>query len=204
VELSDYFIRPVGGLGLHANAYGVRYPEEAQARLAAADIRYLGWIPNYRVPQTLRRHRATIHIPRRSYAEALPGIPTIRVFEALACGVPLVCSPWNDVEGLFRPGKDFLMAGSRQEMKEHLRNVIYDRGLAREITQHGLETIRASHTCAHRVDELLGICNEIDPVTDHYSPPRERESTSVASVLASSNFLRNSSQEISLSDSSLE
>jgi spore maturation protein CgeB len=43
-------------------------------------------------------------------SRALPGIPTIRVFEALACGIPLVSAPWDDAEGLFRPGEDFLVA----------------------------------------------------------------------------------------------
>jgi spore maturation protein CgeB len=42
----------------------------------------------------------------------LPGIPTIRVFEALACGIPLVSAPWDDSEHLFRPGEDFLVAAT--------------------------------------------------------------------------------------------
>ena len=49
-----------------------------------------------------------MHVPRRFYVEALPGIPTIRVFEALACGIPLLSAPWSEAEGLFRPGEDFL------------------------------------------------------------------------------------------------
>ena len=36
------------------------------------------------------RYRVTVHVPRRPYVAALPGIPTIRPFEALACGIPLV------------------------------------------------------------------------------------------------------------------
>ena len=50
-----------------------------------------------------------------------PGIPTIRPFEALACGIPLVCAPWRDVEGLFAPGRDFLVARDGAEMKRRLR-----------------------------------------------------------------------------------
>lgn len=48
--------------------------------------------------------KVTIHVPRRPYTQALPGIPTIRLFEALACGIPLIGAPWDDVEGLFTPG----------------------------------------------------------------------------------------------------
>jgi spore maturation protein CgeB len=135
----------------------VRYPEEAKAKLARAGIGYQGWIPNYRVPEAFSRHRAAIHIPRKPYTKALPGIPTIRVFEALACGIPLISSGWDDVEGLFSPGRDFLMARTPEQMKQYLRRVVYEPEFAREIGQTGLKTILARHTCAHRADELLAI-----------------------------------------------
>jgi spore maturation protein CgeB len=163
LELSDYFIDPVRELRLQANVYGVRYPEYAKARLTAAGIRYGGWIPNYQVPHVLGRHRATVHIPRRPYAETLPGIPTIRVFEALACGVPLVCTKWDDAEQLFTPREDYLVARTPDEMKKHLQAVVGDKSLARQLAEHGLKTILARHTCAHRVDELLEICPSPSP-----------------------------------------
>jgi spore maturation protein CgeB len=158
-ELSDYFIEPVRALGVRANVYGVRYPAEARARLSQLGINYGGWVPNHQVPRILQNHRATVHIPRKPYVQALPGIPTIRVFEALACGVPLVSSHWIDAEGLFTPGKDFLMACSPDQMKGYLNDVIHDDAMARQLGDHGLNTIRSRHTCAHRVDELLAICN---------------------------------------------
>jgi len=113
------------------------------------------------VPEIFACHAVTVHIPRRPYVEALPGIPTIRPFEALACGIPLVCSPWDDVEGLFAPGDDFLMARNGDEMRALLRRVLADRDLARHLAQHGRRTILARHTCAHRVDELLAVAAEL-------------------------------------------
>lgn len=160
-ELSAYFMHPVFELGLEADAFGVRYPEEAKARLASAGIRYRGWVPNYRVPSVLSGYRVALHIPRRPYVHALPGIPTIRVFETLACGIPLISSHWHDVEGLFRVGTDFLMAESGEEMREHLRWLITHPDEARQIADSGLATVRSRHTCAHRVDELLDICTQI-------------------------------------------
>jgi spore maturation protein CgeB len=96
-------------------------------------------------------------VPRRPYVEALPGIPTIRVFEALACGIPLVCSPWDDAENLFTPGKDYLVARNGREMTRQLRDLLNDGETASHLSIHGLKAIRARHTCAHRVDELLAI-----------------------------------------------
>ncbi len=103
-----------------------------------------------------------MHVPRRPYAEQLPGIPTIRVFEALACGIPLVSAPWEDREGLFTPGEDFLTARDGAEMRTQLEALIRDPALRQRLAAHGLETIRARHTCGHRADELLGIIRQLE------------------------------------------
>jgi len=156
-ELNEFLIEPVRSLGLKATVYGVRYPQHALDQLEDAGIEYGGWLPNYRVPEVFARYRVTVHIPRRPYARALPGIPTIRVFEALGCGIPLISAPWSDCEHLFTPGRDYLMAKDGCVMKRHLELVLSDKELTQGIAAHGLETIRSRHTCAHRVDELLKI-----------------------------------------------
>ncbi|HLG97596.1 MAG TPA: glycosyltransferase [Bryobacteraceae bacterium] len=156
-ELEQFFIAPVRDLKLRTHAYGVRYPDDARQRLQAAGIAYKGWVPNYDVPEVFSRFKATVHIPRRPYREALPGVPTIRVFEALACGIPLISAPWDDSEGLFREGRDFLIARDGAEMTRLLKLVLNDESIARSLSASGMETILARHTCAHRVDELLGI-----------------------------------------------
>ncbi|HSJ96785.1 MAG TPA: glycosyltransferase [Myxococcota bacterium] len=160
VELETFLLEPVRRLNLAARIYGVRYPEHASRALAAAGAAYGSWLPNYRVPEVFAQFGVTVHVPRRHYMRALPGIPTIRVFEALACGIPLVSAPWSDCEGLFRP-TDMLLARDGDEMARHLRAVLSDPELARALAQSGLETIRARHTCGHRVDQLLAICAEL-------------------------------------------
>jgi spore maturation protein CgeB len=156
-QLEEFFIEPVRRLGLRARAYGVRYPAAALSLLARANITYGGWLPNVRVPAVYASYRVTVHVPQRPYREELPGIPTIRLIEALACGIPLVSTPWDDREGLFTPGLDYLVAHDGQERQDPLRRLLTDRGLARDQAAHGLRTIRARHTCGHRVDELLAI-----------------------------------------------
>jgi len=160
-ELHEFLVQPVKDLQLNAEVYGVRYPAEAIANLESAGIRYRGWLPNYRVPEVFASARVTLHIPRRPYVKELPGIPTIRPFEALACGIPLICSPWHDTEHLFTPGKDFLIARNGDEMKQLIQKVLGEPGFAEELAINGLATIRQRHTCAHRVDELLEIYAEI-------------------------------------------
>jgi spore maturation protein CgeB len=162
-ELEDFLLGPVERLGLRARVHGVRYPPAALERLARARIIYGGWLPNHAVPGLLARFGATVHIPRRPYVEALPGIPTIRVFEALACGIPLVSAPWDDAEGLFQPGMDYLVARSGAEMERHLSALLADEEAGRVMAARGLRTILARHTCAHRVDELLAIASSLRP-----------------------------------------
>jgi spore maturation protein CgeB len=164
-EIEEFLVQPIKALSLKARFYGVRYPEEACEILFGAHIDYGGWLPNFEVPQVFGQYRATVHVPRSPYVKALPGIPTIRIFEALACGIPLICSPWDDVEGLFEPGGDFLVARNGKEMRRTLRALLNDPAMARELTNNGLATISSRHTCAHRVDELLAFCEEIQPST---------------------------------------
>jgi spore maturation protein CgeB len=160
--LSQFVFNPVKALGLKACAYGVRYPAWAYAILADAGMAYAGWLPNYEVPGVFACFRVTVHVPRRPYVHLLPGIPTIRTFEALACGIPLLCAPWDDTESLFTPGKDFLVARNGPEMQGLLKALLQDEAMAHELAEHGRQTILRRHTCAHRVDELLAIYAELE------------------------------------------
>jgi spore maturation protein CgeB len=163
VELCEFLIEPVAALGLRAQLHGVRYPEAAKKALEVAGIAYRGWLPNFHAPTVFAQARMTVHIPRRFYAKNLPGIPTIRVFEALACGIPLVCAPWEDCEHLFRPGEDYLVARNGEAMREHLRMLKASPATRKQLAESGLRRILDRHTCAHRVEELLCICETIHP-----------------------------------------
>jgi spore maturation protein CgeB len=160
-EIRSYLIQPIAGLGLRALVHGVRYPDQAIQELADARVEYGAWLPNYRVPDVFARYRLTVHIPRRPYADGIPGVPTIRVFEALACGIPLVSCWWDDCEGLFEPDRDFRMVRTPGEMRNALAELLHDPAGAAELAAHGLQTVLRRHTCAHRADELLAIVSGI-------------------------------------------
>jgi spore maturation protein CgeB len=160
-QIVDFLLKPARDAALPLDIYGVRYPEAATRTLAQFGTRYHGWLANASAPEVFARHLSTVHVPRRFYAEILPGIPTIRVFEALACGIPLVSAPWDDCEHLFRVGEDFLMVRDGAEMTRALAGLKSDAGLRAWLARNGLETICARHTCAHRVEELLSIVERI-------------------------------------------
>ncbi len=165
-ELKTFLLEPCAPLKAKANVWGVRYPPATLQELELHGIEYHGWLPNTRVPAVFASHRVSPHVPRRPYTQMLPGIPTIRPFETMACGIPMVSSPWEDAEGLFTPGADFLMVRSAEEMKDALHAVLTEEDLAASLRQHGLATIRSRHTCAHRVDELLGFLPQLRAPSD--------------------------------------
>ena len=172
-ELESFLLQPAHDAGLSLDVHGVRYPADALTLLRRYGAHYRGWIANASAPEVFARHLATVHVPRRFYVEQLPGIPTIRVFEALACGIPLVSAPWRDSEDLFRVGEDFLMAKDRTAMTRHLNALKNDPALRAAVIRSGLETILARHTCTHRVDELLAILVRLTrgkSVSTHPSP----------------------------------
>jgi spore maturation protein CgeB len=168
-ELLEFIIKPVKELKLKAKFYGVRYPAEALRALNDAGIEYGGWLPNYKVPEVFARYRVTVHVPRLPYVQALPGIPTIRPFEAMACGIPLISAPWKDTEGLFRQNKDYLMVENSDQMKQALSRVLEDKSLSQSLMAHGLETIRSKHTCHHRKDQLIDIYSSLKKNSQEYS-----------------------------------
>lgn len=156
-ELEDFLLRPCRQLRLRTTLHGVRYPQPVLDRLLRDGIDYRGWLANFQVPEVFAWHRITIHVPRRYYRDHLPGIPTIRPFEAMACGIPLVSAPWDDKEQLFTAGKDYLMARSGDEMKMLLRELLNDTERAQAQAHHALATIHQRHSCTHRVDQLLDL-----------------------------------------------
>jgi spore maturation protein CgeB len=65
------------------------------------------------------------------------------------------------VEHLFRPGQDYVVADNGNAMRSEIEHLLRDDAARAQIAASGLETIRARHTCAHRAQQLTGICEEI-------------------------------------------
>lgn len=160
-EIGEYLLDSARQLPeLRFAVHGVRYPDEGIEAMEEAGIDFRGWIANFDVPEAFARSLMTVHIPRGPYLNRLPGIPTIRPFEALACGIPLLSTPWEDREGLFRAGEDYLVVHSPAEMREQMLRLSRDEGARRALAESGLETIRARHTCDHRAEQLEEIVSE--------------------------------------------
>ena len=159
-EICEFLLNPIAALKASAIIYGVRYPADGLAALGTAGVRYGGYLPNLHAPEIYASARLTVHVPRQQYASVMTGIPTIRVFEALACGIPLISAPWHDTEKLFRPG-DLQFVNNGEQMKAAMQTLLQNTEAAQHQASRGLETVLAHHTCLHRARQLTSICEEI-------------------------------------------
>lgn len=160
-EIHEFLLQPAADLfPTRFSVHGVRYPEDGLQALQQAHVGYKSYLPNLAAPSVYSQARLTLHIPRQAYTGAMAGIPTIRVFEALACGIPLVSAPWHDTEHLFDEG-DFCMVQNGAEMVAAITELLYDDRAVDAQAERGLATVRARHTCFHRAQELTSICEEV-------------------------------------------
>jgi spore maturation protein CgeB len=95
--------------------------------------------------------RFTLNVTRADMVRA--GFsPSVRLFEAAACGVPIISDLWPGLETLLTPGKEILLARDGDEVLRFLKE-LPDEDRAR-IGHAARERVLREHTAAHRAQEL--------------------------------------------------
>ena len=107
--------------------------------------------------------RLTLNITRGSMA-SMGYCPSGRLFEAAACGAPILSDSWMGLDEFFTPGKEILLAESSEDAVQALS--LSDAEL-QSIGRAARERALAEHTAAHRAIELETLFNEAQcaPVT---------------------------------------
>jgi spore maturation protein CgeB len=95
--------------------------------------------------------RFTLNITRAAMIQAGYS-PSVRLFEAAACGTPIISDYWEGLETLFRPGKEILIARSSKESTEFILDIPEKE--RRAIGDRGRKRVLSKHRAAHRVSEL--------------------------------------------------
>jgi spore maturation protein CgeB len=95
--------------------------------------------------------RYTLNITRADMIRA-GWSPSVRLFEAAACGTPIVSDYWDGIEEFFEPGRDILIAHSSEDTETYLHDVPEEDRV--EIGRRGRERVLARHTAEHRAEEL--------------------------------------------------
>jgi spore maturation protein CgeB len=87
--------------------------------------------------------------------------PSVRLFEAAACGVPVITDPWPGLETLFDAGGELLVADSADEVLELLFDL--DEAERLRIAERARARVLAEHTAAARCDTLLAEVSALLP-----------------------------------------
>jgi spore maturation protein CgeB len=129
---------------------GPQYPSEIEWPRNAQRIEHL---PPESHSEFYCSQRFTLNLTRQHMLQAGYS-PSVRLFEAAACGVPVISDPWAGLDQFFQPGKEILVAWSSQQVLSLLRELPEDerRALGERARQRALEC----HSAAKRAEELEG------------------------------------------------
>jgi spore maturation protein CgeB len=103
------------------------------------------------------RQRFTLNVTRADMRQAGYS-PSIRLFEAAACGTPIVSDDWPGLATFFQPGREILLAATPEEVGTILRGL--PDAERRRIGRRARERVLAEHTAAHRAAALEGYLRE--------------------------------------------
>lgn len=102
--------------------------------------------------------RFTLNITRAAMIQAGYS-PSVRLFEAAACAVPIISDHWSGLDTLFVPGREILVARSPEETQRYLREITDNE--RQEIGKRARARVLSAHTAAHRAAELEGYALEL-------------------------------------------
>jgi spore maturation protein CgeB len=101
--------------------------------------------------------RFTLNVTR-AQMRAAGWSPSVRIFEAAACGVPVISDRWDGIDQLFAPGEEILIADSAADVLGYLetgedkRLALGERARARALAEH-----TAERRCEQLEREVAGV-----------------------------------------------
>lgn len=115
------------------------------------------------LPPALHRHfynsqKFTLNVTRQDMIKAGYS-PSVRLFEAAACGVPIISDSWEGLNSLFEFGSEILVAHGSQEVLDYLRNI--SEVERRQIGERARLKVLAAHTAKARAKELENYVVEV-------------------------------------------
>jgi spore maturation protein CgeB len=117
------------------------------------NVRRVEHLPPVRHRAFYNAQRFTLNITRADMVAAGYS-PSVRLFEAAACGTPIISDWWAGLDTLFAPGSEVLVARSPEDTLRYVHEL--DEAERRAIGERARARVLADHTAAHRAAELEG------------------------------------------------
>ena len=132
---------------------GAQYPQDFPW---TDNIHFVQHLPPWQHPAFYAGSRLTLNVTRRAMAE-MGWCPSGRLFEAAACGVPLLSDAWEGLHAFFTPGSEILLGRTPQDTVDALS--LSDAEL-RAIATAARERTLAEHTSERRAAELEALLED--------------------------------------------
>ena len=104
------------------------------------------------------RLRYTLNVTRRDMVRAGHS-PSVRLFEAAACGTPIISDQWPGIAHFFTPATEILLSNGPKQTLGYLREISEAERL--EIARRARSRVLQSHTASHRAIALESYANEV-------------------------------------------
>ena len=116
-----------------------------------ANVERMEHLPPVRHRDFYNAQRFTLNITRRDMVR-MGYAPSVRLFEAAACGTPIISDYWLGLETFFTLGEEVLIARTAEDALRHLEEIPEER--RREIGENARRRVLSGHTSVHRAEEL--------------------------------------------------
>ena len=152
--LEELFIEPARRLpALRFLLGGAQYPEGFPW---TSNIFFARHVEPGRHPAFYSSSRATLNVTRRAMKE-MGYCPSGRLFEAAACGAPILSDPWEGLDQFFALGSEIIVARTADDTLAALQLPEADlRRIGRQARDRALD----EHTASHRARELEALLEE--------------------------------------------
>jgi spore maturation protein CgeB len=134
---------------------GPQYPDPSDW---PANVTYQPHLPPAEHRRFYNSQRYTLNITRRDMIAA-GWSPSVRLFEAAACGTPIISDRWTGLETLLVPHQEILLVDRTEEVVDILQRFGEDERL--RLAERARARILGAHTAAHRAAQLEGYALEL-------------------------------------------
>lgn len=138
---------------------GPQYPPEVSW---PANVEHIEHLPPAEHKKFYNQQRFTLNVTREAMIEA-GFAPSVRLFEAAACGIPIISDYWNGLETFFRLDQEILIASSTKRVLQILHDIPEEERL--KIGRSARERILNEHSSRQRAKQLAQYVYEIKKVT---------------------------------------
>jgi len=153
--LADLLLAPARQL--KDQSFVVAGPKYPDVKTWPGNVRHIPHLPPGEHADFYSAQRFTLNVTR-SDMKALGFSPSVRLFEAAACGVPVISDNWPGLETILTPGKEILVASDTREVVQIVQELPEDHRLT--LAASARSRLLREHTPEHRARQLEGYYQE--------------------------------------------